>query len=792
MATFLALSPPLGSRQSRQAPDLFSIELELLLPDDHFLPAQNIVAQVWTNLIHRLNPDGPETWAALPMKLSHVSSISSSALEGGKGDNSNKRRSVAVFATRIQPTGRGDFGLTARWKAHTDLTEWQWAPTAFDPSLEGEQGKSAETKDGEAIKNRDVAITVRVPRSISGTSSWTMGPQSVLVYGQHGPRLDGLLAAPTASVSISPSALAAATTTGSAMAMIGGPGLYLGNHAAATRARISGYEAVLSLVGDLLDFDERIPESDKEVNKNAWLEQAKAKEEARTPPKRFSVLSRSSSVSFSANGSFPEGDGPRAGSEQDALEGLRRRSSVSDFMARYEPGMTTGQEEEEFLAGVVNEPEEGPRLTRKTSVTEMMVQIPVSSSPPVSKRLSRASYSLGSIGSIAEQESTGKEAQATSTPPDNATTPAASGASTVAPKETLHTKASSVSSSTNGNGTAKTNPAKSTPPPTSGKKGSNTNAATTEVQAATTSTTATAAASLPPPAAATSTPTPPLSKKEKAKAAAAAAAAAASTPANAASLPPVSSGKTASSSSSSSGRSSTGVALSSPTVASLGIGRAFPSVENSALSTPSSSKDSTDNELETTASKASKTTKSANKAPTSISTSNGAASNSSSPPPSSASVMSTLTSSFSSSAMISSLAADSKGSSSSSTETSKPSRPFSHKVISLPPGAHNKISDAALKEAVTFLMDEISQGKKVLVHCRDGHGRSGSVAIAYIVAREQLQQQKELQDKKISTIPPPSETYEAALNEVWRWKCDVYPHKGLRQSLERIQWESKA
>ncbi|KAG0371810.1 hypothetical protein BGX24_001142 [Mortierella sp. AD032] len=342
MATFHSLSPSLGSHQSRQAPDLFSIELELELPQDHFLPAQDIQAQVWTNIIHKLNPDGPEVWAALPMKLSHV-------IPG---------KSIAVFATRFQPTGRGEFGLTARWKSHKDLTEWQWAPTEI-PISGGEggdkQGKSdnnvsgrwADEEDGKK-KNRDVSVTVRVPRTIAGTSSWTIGPQSVL-------RTSGVVG-------------------------VGGPGLYLGNHAAATRARISGYESVLSLVGDLLDFDENIPESDKDINKNAWMEQA----QATSPPKKFSVLSRSSSIA-ALDASDAEGYPQQQANSSNGQQGLARRSSVTDFMRNYNPGSDSNSDA--IIAGVVNEPVDPPRLTRKSSVTEMMVQLPSASSGPNSKRL---------------------------------------------------------------------------------------------------------------------------------------------------------------------------------------------------------------------------------------------------------------------------------------------------------------------------------------------------------------------------------------------------------------------
>ncbi|KAF9421032.1 hypothetical protein BGZ76_004029, partial [Entomortierella beljakovae] len=328
----------MGSHHIRQAPDMLSVELELQLPQDHFLPAENIVAQVWTNILHRLNPDGPEVWSAVPMKLTHVI----------------PEQSIAVFSARFQPTGRGEFGLTARWKAHKDLSEWQWAPTPE---------KKPQTNDScEENQITDVSITVKVPRNISGTSSWTMGPQSVMIYGREEPRTEGNGSSP------------------------GGPGLYLGNHAAATRARISGYDSVLSLVGDILDFDEKIPETDRDINKSVWIEQAV---QANTPKRPFSFSRPTSIASYDAlsSGLSLSNDSKTT---NDKVGGHSRRLSVQEFMARHEPGSTDDSD----IASVVDDPEETPRLTRKNSVTEMMVKPPTSNS----KRGNRNK----SISSVAE------------------------------------------------------------------------------------------------------------------------------------------------------------------------------------------------------------------------------------------------------------------------------------------------------------------------------------------------------------------------------------------------------
>ncbi|KAG0261472.1 hypothetical protein BG011_000999 [Mortierella polycephala] len=692
MATFHSLSPSLGSHQNRLVPDLFSIELELALPQDHFLPAQNIEAQVWTNIIHKNNPDGPEVWAAVPMKLSHVT----------------PGKSIAVFAARFQPTGRGDFGLTARWKSHKEMKEWQWAPT--------------ETGSGDQKVNRDVSVSVKVPRNIAESSSWTIGPQSVLVYGQHGPRVEGYRGG----------------------AGVGGPGLYLGNHAAATRARISGYEAVLSLIGDVLDFDENIPESDKDVNKSVWDEQAKAKEAASSPPRRFSALSRPSSVS--AYG-ISLANGTSNSSDTNGAMGLTRRSSVTDFMVHYEPG--SGPVPDGIIAAVVDEPVDPSRLTRKSSVADKMVQAPALSKH--AKRMSRSSASKDSFASIDELEQL-ERGQDDATPTTLSSTAAAPNSASRLP-----------SISTNG--------ASNVPPPSApatsskkshGKKGSNAaaNAATPGTSAGTKSAT--------------------LSKKDHKN-----------TPSSssAATLPPTSSGDSAKT-----GTAPQAPTSSSPTISSLAVAPAIIPDNSSALtaSLASGTKDAPTDKGNSATAKTS--TKETEKKLSSTSVNSATTSN----PPSSAKVVSGLQNQSQMSSSESQAGTNSNNSGSSSKGKNR-AVDFKHKVISLAPGAQNQISDAVLKEAIEFLTAEVDKGKKVMVHCRDGHGRSGSIAIAYIAARKQLERQKEMEqndgDTKgkgksvdMTANRPKDGGYDEALKEVWKWKCDVYPHKGLRQSLERIQW----
>jgi hypothetical protein len=118
----------------------------------------------------------------------------------------------------------------------------------------------------------------------------------------------------------------------------------------------------------------------------------------------------------------------------------------------------------------------------------------------------------------------------------------------------------------------------------------------------------------------------------------------------------------------------------------------------------------------------------------------------------------------------------------------QPKRPFEHKVISLAPGADSIIPDAVLKDAVDFLRTQVGQGKKVLVHCRDGNGRSGSVAVAFVASQLDRNDQPDDGTGHNDHDGHKSSHYDESLQEVWKWKCDVYPHKGLRQSLERIVW----
>lgn len=84
-------------------------------------------------------------------------------------------------------------------------------------------------------------------------------------------------------------------------------------------------------------------------------------------------------------------------------------------------------------------------------------------------------------------------------------------------------------------------------------------------------------------------------------------------------------------------------------------------------------------------------------------------------------------------------------------------------------GAQHPIADEILLAAVQWIEEQRQQGKqKILVHCRAGIGRSGSVGVAY------------------GFFKHPDWTYDQTLQYVWGKKADIYPHRNLQDSLERL------
>jgi len=91
-----------------------------------------------------------------------------------------------------------------------------------------------------------------------------------------------------------------------------------------------------------------------------------------------------------------------------------------------------------------------------------------------------------------------------------------------------------------------------------------------------------------------------------------------------------------------------------------------------------------------------------------------------------------------------------------------------HKKISIGDGAHHAIDDEMVMDAITWIKERLREGGNVLLMCRAGIGRSGSLGIAYLYYLH------------------PELSYKEVLDNIWSVKADIYPHKGLQQSLERL------
>ena len=84
-------------------------------------------------------------------------------------------------------------------------------------------------------------------------------------------------------------------------------------------------------------------------------------------------------------------------------------------------------------------------------------------------------------------------------------------------------------------------------------------------------------------------------------------------------------------------------------------------------------------------------------------------------------------------------------------------------------GAQHPIANEILLEAARWIDEQVQCKKqKILIHCRAGIGRSGSVGIAYCFYKN------------------PDWSYEQTLQYVWSKKPDIYPHRNLQGSLEGL------
>lgn len=98
-----------------------------------------------------------------------------------------------------------------------------------------------------------------------------------------------------------------------------------------------------------------------------------------------------------------------------------------------------------------------------------------------------------------------------------------------------------------------------------------------------------------------------------------------------------------------------------------------------------------------------------------------------------------------------------------------------YKYIPLVDWGTNAIPKEKIYEAVNWLTEQASSGKKILINCRAGIGRSGSIAIAYLYANN------------------PHLNYHQVVHMArhgnggqFPGKSNIYPHVGLKESLEEL------
>ena len=94
---------------------------------------------------------------------------------------------------------------------------------------------------------------------------------------------------------------------------------------------------------------------------------------------------------------------------------------------------------------------------------------------------------------------------------------------------------------------------------------------------------------------------------------------------------------------------------------------------------------------------------------------------------------------------------------------------ITYRHIKVRDGAQHPINDEVISEAIAWIDKQLELGKKkVLVNCRAGIGRSGSIVLAYCFAKH------------------PQWNYEQTRDYIWSKKADIYPHQRLQRSLESL------
>ncbi|MDJ0595966.1 MAG: dual specificity protein phosphatase [Pleurocapsa sp. MO_226.B13] len=104
-----------------------------------------------------------------------------------------------------------------------------------------------------------------------------------------------------------------------------------------------------------------------------------------------------------------------------------------------------------------------------------------------------------------------------------------------------------------------------------------------------------------------------------------------------------------------------------------------------------------------------------------------------------------------------------------------PDAGIAYKHLKLKDGAQHPIANEVISIAIAWIEQQLERGKKkVLINCRAGIGRSGSIVLAYCFYKHSQW------------------SYRQALDYIWSKKADIYPHKHLQNSLERLFTRSKS
>jgi hypothetical protein len=102
------------------------------------------------------------------------------------------------------------------------------------------------------------------------------------------------------------------------------------------------------------------------------------------------------------------------------------------------------------------------------------------------------------------------------------------------------------------------------------------------------------------------------------------------------------------------------------------------------------------------------------------------------------------------------------------TPTFEPKDDIAYQKLPCRDGAIHPISSEFLRRGVNWIDAQRAEARKVLIHCRAGIGRSGSLGVAYCFAQN------------------PDWTYQQTLEHVWGKKPDIYPHSQLQPRLENL------